>query len=53
MQENFLKNRTCSEYHPGLMDASPVTVPLPYQVNGKTVPPGETQVMNDKNWGYV
>ena len=35
------------------MDASLVTVPPLYQVNGKTVPPGESQVMNDKDWGYV
>ena len=26
---------------------------VPCQVNGKTVPPGETQVMYDKDWGYV
>ena len=24
-----------------------------YQVIGKTVPPGESQVMNNKDWGYV
>ena len=24
-----------------------------YQITGKTVPPGESQVMNDKDWGYV
>ena len=35
----FYKNRTCLEYHPDLADASLVTVPLLYQVNGKTVPP--------------
>ena len=32
------------------MDASLVTVPHLYQVNGKTVLPGESQVMNDKDW---
>ena len=47
--ENFNKNRTCSVYHPGLADASMVTVPLLYQVDGKTVPTGESQVMNDKD----
>ena len=30
-----------------------VAVPLLYQVNGKTVPPGESKVMYDKDWGYV
>ena len=49
----FYKNPTCSEHYPGLADASLVTVPHLYQVNGKTVPPGESQVMNDKDWGYV
>ena len=49
----FYKNRTCSEYHPTLMDASLLTVPNLYQFNGKTIPPGESQVMNDKYWGYV
>ena len=29
------------------------TVPHLYQVNGKAAPPGESQVMNDKDWGYV
>ena len=29
------------------------TVPHLYQVNGKTVHPGESQVMIDKDWGYV
>ena len=33
--------------------ASLVTVPHLYQVNGKTVPPGESQVVYDKDWGYV
>ena len=35
------------------MDASLVTVPHLYQVNGQTVPPGESQVVYDKDWGYV
>ena len=55
LKKNY-KTRTCSEYHPGLMDASLLTVPNLYQFNGKTVPPGESQVMNEKNekdWGYV
>ena len=34
-------------------DASLVTVPHLYQVNAKTVPPGESQVVYDKDWGYV
>ena len=29
------------------------TVPHLYQVNGRIVPPGEPQVMNDIDWGYV
>ena len=35
------------------MDASLATVAHLYQVNGKTVPPGESQVVYDKDWGYV
>ena len=35
------------------MDASLVTVPHLYQVNGKTGPPGEKQGMIDKDWGYI
>ena len=35
------------------MAALLVTVPPLYQVIGKTVPPGESQVMNDIDWGYV
>ena len=35
------------------MNASLVTVAHLYQVNGKTVPPGESQVVYDKDWGYV
>ena len=35
------------------MDASLVTVPPLYQVNRKTVPRGESQVVYDKDWGYV
>ena len=35
------------------MDASLVTVPHLYQVNGRTNPPGESQVVYDKDWGYV
>ena len=35
------------------MDASLVTVTHLYQVNGMSVPPGESQVMDDKDWGYV
>ena len=50
--ENFYENRTCSEYQIA-MDASLVTVPHLYQVNSKTVPPGESEVMNDKDWKYV
>ena len=46
-------DRTCSVYHRGLADASLVTVPHLYQVNGKTVPSEESQVVKDKDWGYV
>ena len=35
------------------MAASLETVPALYQVNGKTVPSGESQVVIDKDWGYV
>ena len=35
------------------MQAFPATVLHVYQVNDKTVPPGESQVMNGKDWGYV
>ena len=35
------------------MGASLVTVPHLFQVNGKTIPPGESQVVYDKDWGYV
>ena len=35
------------------MQAFLATVPHLYQVNGKTVPVGESQVMNDKDWRYV
>ena len=35
------------------MDASLVTDPHRYQVNGKAAPPGESQVVYDKDWGYV
>ena len=35
------------------MDASLVTVPFLYQVNGKTVTPGESHVVYGKDWGYV
>ena len=35
------------------MAASLVTVPPLHQVIGKTVPTGESQVVNDKDWGYV
>ena len=35
------------------MQAFLVTVPPVYQVNGKTVPPGDSQVMYDKDWGHV
>ena len=35
------------------MDASLVTVLHLFQVNGKTIPPGESQVVFDKDWGYV
>ena len=35
------------------MAASQVTVPPLYRVNGKTVPSGASQVVNDKDWGYV
>ena len=51
--EKLYKNLNCSEYHSGLADASLVTVPHVDQVNGETFPPGESQVMNDKDWGYV
>ena len=33
--------------------ASLVTVPHLYQGNGKTIPPGESQEVYDKEWGYV
>ena len=33
------------------MQAFLPAVPHMYQVNGKTVPPGESQAMNDKDWG--
>ena len=36
-----------------VMNASRVTVPHLYQVNGKRVPPGESQVVYDEDWGYV
>ena len=35
------------------MAASLVTVPPLNQVNGKRVQSGESQVVNDKDWGYV
>ena len=35
------------------MQAFLATVPPLYQINGKTVPSGESQVVNDKDWGYV
>ena len=35
------------------MAASLVTVPPLYQVIGKTVPSRESQVVNDKDWGYA
>ena len=35
------------------MDASLVTVAHLFQVYGKTKPPGESQVVYDKDWGYV
>ena len=35
------------------MDASLVTIPPLYQINGKTVPPGESQVVYDKDCGNV
>ena len=35
------------------MAALLVTVPPLYRVIGKTVPPGESQVMNGIDWGYV
>ena len=35
------------------MHAFMALVPTLYQVNVKTVPPGESQVMYDKNCGYV
>ena len=50
----FYKNRTCSVYRPsqGRITDDSSGSPL-YQVNGKTVPSGESQLMNDKDWGYV
>ena len=35
------------------MQAFLATVPTLYQVNGKTVPPEKSQVLNDKDCGYV
>ena len=35
------------------MQAFLATVPHLHQVNGKTVPLGESQVINDEDWGYV
>ena len=35
------------------MDASLVTVPPLYQLNGKTVPPGESQVMEWQRLGIL
>ena len=35
------------------MQAFLVRVPPLFQVIGETVPLGESQVMNDKDWGYV
>ena len=35
------------------VDASLVTIPHLYQVNGKTNPHGESQVVYNKDWGYV
>ena len=35
------------------MQAFLVTVPYLYQLNDKTVPATESQVMYDRNWGYV
>ena len=35
------------------MQAFLATVPHMYQVIDKTVLPEESQVMNDKDWGYV
>ena len=35
------------------MQAFLVTVPRQYQLDGKTNPPGELQLMYDKDWGYV
>ena len=35
------------------MQAFLALVPPFYQGNAKTVPPGESQVMYDKDWGYV
>ena len=35
------------------MQAFLLTIPYHYQTNGDAVPPGESQVMYDKEWGYV
>ena len=35
------------------LDASLGTTPHLYQVNGKTAPPGESQVVCDKDWRYL
>ena len=56
MNESFISWNTKTERAQSsilAMDASLVTVRPLDQVIGKTVPPGESQVMNDKNWGYV
>ena len=34
-------------------DASLVTVPHLCQVNGEAVPPGKSQVLYDKDWGFL
>ena len=54
MFKQMLKTKTALAQTTTLaMVSSLVKVPHLYQVNGKTVPPGESQVVYDKDWGYV
>ena len=49
-QEVLNKKTALSQSTILAMDSSMVTVPHLHQVNGKTVLPGESQLMNDKDW---
>ena len=53
-KQEVLKRKTAfAESTTLAMDASLLTVPSLYQVNGKAIPPGESRVVYDKDWGYV